>query len=621
MSDTLYRYYERELLHIRQMAQEFAEQYPAAAGRLLLEPNRSVDPHVERLIEGFAFLTARVQQKLDDDFPELTDALLSVLYPHYLAPIPSMAVVQFELDPANAQPGGLTIPRGSQLHTPPVDGVACRFRTSYPVALWPVALTEARLQSPPFPPGWQPPPKTAAALRLTFECQGQMRFSDLDLDWLRLHLFGDNPLVASLYELIFNNTLQVAFRSLDSDSRQAPLVLRPQECLRQVGFDRDEGLLPYPSQSFLGYRLLTEFFAFPAKFHFVDLAGWRRAAGADFGRRLEVVLFLDRTLPNLEQEVNASTFRLGATPIVNLFQQTAEPIPLTHTRTEYRVVPEVHHQPEMEVYSIDEVTAADPRSTTEFRPFYSFRHDSSWNPDRGDRAFWYGSRRPSPLDGDRGTEVYLHLVDLDFDPRLPADAVIVARTTCTNRDLPIKLRQAGEALAFELEAAVPLRGIRCLRTPTVPLRPPLGRNGHWRLISHLSLNHLSLSGDEGRSALQEMLRLYDFSDPEAGQQLAAVNRQLIEGILSVESRRTVGRVPGSTADAVAGGFCRGLEVTVELDEQKYVGTGTFLFASVLERFLGLYASLNSFTQLVARTHQGEGCLKRWAPRSGDLQLA
>jgi type VI secretion system protein ImpG len=227
------------------------------------------------------------------------------------------------------------------------------------------------------------------------------------------------------------------------------------------------------------------------------------------------------------------------------------------------------------------------------------------------------SRRPSLLEGDRGTEVYLRLADLAFNPRLPAEAVVVVRTLCTNRDLPAQLQRAGENLYFELEAAAPLQRIRCLRSPTLPLRPPLRRGTQWRIISHLALNYLSLSGvKEGREALQEILKLYDFSDAKTGQQLAAITQQLIEGIVSVSSRRVVGRAGRDGS----GGFCRGVEVTIEFDEQKYVGTGMFLFACLLERFLGLYVSINSFSQLVAKAKQAEKPFKKWPPRAGENQL-
>lgn len=615
MSQTLYHHYERELLFIRQLSQDFARQYPAAASQLLLEPNRSADPHVERMIESFAFLTAQIQTKLDDEFPELTDSLLSVLYPHYLAPIPSMAIVQFELDPANAQPEGVRIDRHTQLHTQKVDGVACQFRTCYPVTMWPLRVTDAQLQSPPFPAHLTAPPHTAAVLRLQLECQGDMTLGELELDQLRMYLAGDNQLIANLYELIFNNVLRVEYRKPDDDAD--PIVLEPEEALRQVGFEADEGLLPYPKQSFLGYRLLTEYFAFPAKFRFVDLAGWQQLRGRNWGQRVEVVLYLDRTITALEQELVPQNFRLGCTPIVNLFRQTAEPIPLTQAHFEYRVSPDVHRQQQTEVYSIDEVLSADRQKTKPYRPFYSFRHQNSWSARTGEDAYWYASRRPSLQADDRATDVFLHLVDLDFEPRLPAESVLVVRTTCTNRDWPIKLQQAGDALMFQIESAVPVKAIRCLHSPTAPLRPPLRRNAQWRLISHLLLNHLSLTDDdEGLEALKEMLRLYDFSDVEAGQQRAAVNHNLVEGITGLSSQRVVGRVGGATA----GGFCRGVEITLELDEQKYLGTGAFLFACILERFFGLYATVNSFTQLVARTKQGDGILRRWRPRAGETPL-
>lgn len=625
MSKELYDFYERELRFIRQLAKEFAEQYPAAASRLMLEENRSVDPHVERLIEAFALLAGRVHAKLDDEFPELTEALLSILYPHYLAPIPSMALVQFELDPGRADlPNGFLIDRHSRLHSQPVNDLACRFRTGYPVTLWPVQLTAARVQPPPFPPALNPPARTAAVLRFQIECQGEMRFATMGLDRLRFHLLGENQLIATLYELIFNHTIQVAFRPLDKDARTPPVILSPERCLFPVGFERDEGLLPYPNQSFLGYRLLTEFFTFPSKFLFLDLGGFRQVAAAGMGRKVEVILYLNRTATNVEQGVDANTFRLGCTPIVNLFEQPAEPIALDQSRYEHRIIPDRQHQRGMEVYSVESVVSTDPNTgvTTEYHPFYSFRHGRT----RDDaQTFWHTTRRQAMHRNergmsekiDRGTEVYLHTVDLKLDPRLPSDATIIVRTTCTNRDLPPALARAGEELYFELEAAAPISRLRCLRAPTASLRPALRRGAHWKLISHLSLNHLSLAnGDEGRQALQEILRLYDFSDPEAGQQLASVNRQLIEGILTVQSRRVVGRTGGPTAS----GFARGLEVTLEFDEQRYVGTGVYLFACVLERFLGLYASINSFTQLVARTRQGEGYFKKWPPRAGEQQL-
>jgi type VI secretion system protein ImpG len=616
VSKSLHEYYEAELVYLRQTAQEFARQFPATANRLLLEANRSLDPHVERLLEGFAFLTGRVQHKLDDEFPELTDALLSVLYPHYLAPVPSMAIVQFDLDPERAQlPDGFKLARHSPLHSARVGGVECKFRTGYETTLWPVAVTEARLQQPPFPQGWQAPPKTRSALRLQIETTGELPFSGLSLDRLRLYLSSENAVVANFYEQVFNHALQVVFRPLDNNTAAAPFVLRPEEALFPVGFEAAEGLLPYTPQSFPGYRLLTEFFTFPSKFWFIDLGGFRRARAAGFQRKLEVVVFLDRKGERLESIIDASMFRTGCVPIVNLFEQTAEPIPLTQTRSEYRVVPDVAAPEGTEVHSILSVTSVDPaKGTTEYHPFYSFRHGGDR---RTRRTFWYAVRRPVVGSADRGYDTYLNLVDLDFDPHVPAEKSLVVWTLCTNRDLPTRLPQAGEEAMFELELAAPVRRINCLRAPSLPLRPPVRRGAYWRLVSHLALNHLSLTDpEEGRTALRELLSLYDFTDPEAGQQQALVTQQLVEGVMAVRSRPVIGRTGGPTAS----GFCRGTEITVEFDFEKYVGVGVYLFASVLERFLALYASVNSFTQLVAMLHKEQLLVKKWPPRAGEQPL-
>ncbi len=392
------------------------------------------------------------------------------------------------------------------------------------------------------------------------------------------------------------------------------MLLSRQEALHQVGFDDEHGLLPYPPQAFSGYRLLSEFFAFREKFQFVDLAGWDRVAAAGFKKKLEVVFFLNRKVERLEEWIEPSTFRLGCAPIVNLFPQIAEPTTLSQRRYEYRIEPNVAHQEGMEVYSVDKVTSTDPttNTTTEYEPFYSIRHSSR---NRAKQAFWYSTRRGSTSEHDRGTDVFLNLVDLNFNPKLPADSTLVIRTTCSNRDVPVRLQQVGERLYFELEGAAPLSGIRCLRTPSSPLRPPPRRGRYWGLISHMNLNYLSLCDPvEGRNALQEILQLYDFSDPKAGQeQLSEVTAQLIEGITALHTRRVVGRPSGS-------GFCRGMEITLELDEEKYVGTGSFLFACVLERFLGLYTSINSFSQVIAKSSQAQGIIKKWPPRAGDQVL-
>ncbi len=611
MSDELLPYYNSELNFIRQLGAEFARAYPKQAERLQIKEETTTDPHVERLIEAFAFLNARVRHKLDDDFPELADAMLGVLYPHYQTPIPSMAMVQFVLDPAQGElASGYAIPRDSELETEPVEGEPCRFRTCYPVTLWPIEIVGASLMSRPFAAPATPHTADAVAvLRLEMQCQGkELTFAQLAMPSLRFFLKGQGQHVYPLYELIFNHVRGVALAVAPQDPQAA--VLR-KDCLQPVGFERDEGMLPYAARSFLGYRLLTEYFAFPEKYLLFDLAGLSARALERAGKRLEVYFYLDRTIRELEQNVTKEMFQLGCAPMVNLYRQQAEPITIGHTETSYRVVPDVRRPLAGEVYSIDRVTAVSvDNERVEYRPFYSFKHAS----DREvQRRFWHATRQPAEKAAgqiDQGTEVFMTLVDLDFSPSAPADWTLEIQTTCLNRDLPNRLPFGGGQPKLRLTTGAPLARIDCLTRPTPTLRPPLKRGALWRLISHLSLNHLSLADyEEGADALREILKLYDFND-------SAETRSTIGGILGVRTRRVVGRDPRDPR----GGFCRGMEATIHFDEDRFVGSGLFLFASVLERFLGLYCSINSFSKLIATTNKREGELRRWAPRAGETVL-
>jgi type VI secretion system protein ImpG len=480
------------------------------------------------------------------------------------------------------------------------------------VTLHPIELRAASLTRPAFAAPTAPPVAQAAAvLRLVLGCRAEtVSFADLAVASLRFFLKGQSQHVYRLYELLFNHTLGVALANGANDP--APVFL-DKECLRPVGFERDEGLLPYTARSFVGYQLLTEFFAFAPKFLFVDLAGLGNGALRRAGNQLEVFIYLDREAPDLEQNLSADTFRLGCTPVVNLYPQRAEPIPLTQTDYEYRVVPDARRPLAHEIYSIDRVTAsARDGSEVEFRPFFSVKHAQAG---RAGQAFWHAMRRPAESDSgptDRGTELFLSLVDLEMQPAAPADWTVDVETTCLNRDLPGRLPFGGDQPRLQLSEVGALVGrIDCLTPPTPTLRPALQHGALWRLISHLSLNHLSLVGDSDQAdALREILKLYDFTD-------SAQTRQLIDGVLEVRSRRITGRPRGQSAEA----FCRGVEVTVRFDEAKFSGSGLFLFASVLERFLGLYCSMNSFTKLIATVKGREGELRRWPPRMGEQILA
>jgi type VI secretion system protein ImpG len=621
MRDELFAHYERELSFFRRQAAKFAHDHPAMAGALLLRESVSHDPHVERLIEAFALIAGRIQQRLDDDYPELTEGLLNVLYPHYLAPLPSLAVVEMVLDPKRAQlPDGLTVARKSMLRSNPVNGQACRYQTCFPVRLWPVDVQGVRFMHPPFP--FEPPPGTRSMLRIELGSLGGMNFTKTRVDRLRFFLAGPLSTAVRLYELIFNRTFKVWLGPVEGGVRpRPPQVHEPSQCLAPVGFEADEGLLPYPDRSFPGYRLLTELFAFPVKFLFFDLIVPKDLGALVGESNLEVTLFFNAEAPGHERYVDRKTLRLGCTPAVNLFEQTAEPITLDHTRYEYRVTPDVTRPVGMEVYRIESVQSANPRTgaLTTYHPFYALAPDQGGEPPR---AFWYATRRPSERPGDEGSDVYLTVVDRDFDPTEPADPALIVKALCTNRDLPSGLSQTAHGPTFQPEAVVPLSHVECLVGPTATHRPPMGRTTQWRLISHLALNYLSLVDEtEGVESLRQLLRLYQifrpakepvyrtaFDLPQAG---ALVPEEIVDAITAVRSRRGVTFLPSEEP----GSLCRGLDVTLEFRADADPAA-VFLVGSVLERFFALYASINSYTRLTLTKQGVSACLKQWPPRAG-----
>jgi type VI secretion system protein ImpG len=604
MRDDLLLYYERELTFLRQTGAQFSEKYPKVAGRLLLETDKCEDPHVERLLEAFAFLAARVHLKIDDEFPEITEALLGIVYPHFIRPIPSMSVVQFQLDPEKGKlTTGLEIERDSVLYSRAVDGVPCKFRTCFSTTLWPVHVAAAEWKTPD---RLTPPVRTGDAVgvvRLALSSPPDVPFSKFEMDRLRFYLTGESSVTNTLYELLCSSITGILVR--DTANPKLPPLFLPPTAIQPVGFGADEGMIPYDRRSFTGYRLLQEYFTFPEKFFFLDVSGLQQLPAYGFGSNIEMVFLISRfegeqRRQRLETGVSARTFRLGCTPIVNLFPQTAEPILLDQQRVEYRVVPDVRRPNATEIFSVDEVVSLSGQEIIRFQPFYSFHHASSEPQD----ALWIANRRPSNRIGDNGTEIDLSLVDLRLRPVRPDTDTLTVRTTCTNRDLPSRLPFGSELGDFEIESGAPIKSILTLIKPTAPIRPPLGKSMQWRLISHLSLNYLSLV-EQGRAALQEILKLYNFAD-------TAFADKVIAGIMSVESAPHFARVISENGIA----FARGTHVQIEFDEEQFVGGGVYLFASVLEYFLGLYASLNSFSQLTARARQRKEIIRQWPPRAG-----
>jgi type VI secretion system protein ImpG len=605
MADELLSYYNRELTYLRKLGAEFGENHPKIAGRLRITGDAVEDPHVSRLIEGIAFLNARVRQKLDDEFPELTDGLLGQLYPHYLSPIPSMAIVQFHA--SRDLTTGHRVRAGTEIETEAIAGEHCRFRTTQEHTLWPVEIEAASLTGRPLIGPENPRAGGAVAVvRLSLRCLADaLTFTKLSPPSLRFFIRGTSSEAFQLYELILNNTISVALA--DSATDRSPVIL-DKDCIKPVGFGPEEGMLPYLPRSPLGYRLLTEYFTFPEKFLFFDVTDLAAKLIVSAQRKLDIFLYLNRSVPELERSVSRDSFALGCVPVVNLFRQRAEPIMLTETTAEYHVVPSSRRPGALEVHSIDEVTATSQTGeAVTFAPFFGLKHAGAI---RGKTRFWHAARRPAG-GRDPATEMFVTLVDLDADPSIPADWVASIETTCLNRELPGKLPFGGGHPYLRLvEESSAVERLLCLTAPTPTLRLPSRKEGAWRLISHLTLNHLSLvDSQHGAEALREILRLYDFRD-------APETRAIINSVLSVHATRGVARAP----HPAMGALCRGLDVVIQFDDQRASGSSIFLLAAVLERFIAHYASINAFTRLTATLKGRPGVYRTWPPRAGDVQL-
>jgi type VI secretion system protein ImpG len=487
----------------------------------------------------------------------------------------------------------------------------CKFRVAFDTVMQPLMIRDVQWRTPD---RLNPPVRvsgSAAALRVEFKCGPDVKLDKLGLRSLRLYLNAESHLVHSAYEIICCNTMQILVRDSNPNSRKKPIILMP-ESVRQVGFHEDEAVIPYPRRSFFGYRFLQEYFTFPEKYFFVDITNLEPLATAGFQEGFELVfIFSPFELPDRQQQLEVGmtpkSVKINCAPIINLFPQTCEPILLTQTKPEYPIVPDVRRPVALEVFSVDEVFSSNPQTAeiTNYAPFYSYRHGTIRDKLQ---TFWHATRRQSTRRNDEGTEVYLQLVDLSGRPMRPDFDAVTVRATCTNRDLPARLPFGNEQGDFEMEGFAQVRRVVALRKPTMTIRPPVGKGALWRLISHLSLNYLSLVS-EGKESLQEILRLYEFSSSPYLQKQVA-------GITQLQSKRHFARIISENGIA----FARGMLVRIEFDEEQFVGGGVYLFASVLEHFLGHYASMNSFSQLVASSRQRKEVLRAWPPRAGQQIL-
>ena len=624
MDPRLLAYYNRELHYLRELGGEFAKQFPKIAGRLGLETFECADPYVERLLEGFAFLAARVQLKIDSEFPRFTEHLLTMVYPHYLAPTPSMAVVR--LSPNHRQGvlnEGFRVARDTALRSTVGRGeqTACEYRTAHDVTLFPIELASVTHTSYVGDlgelkiPGAKP---IRGALRFRIRTLNGARINQLKLENLPLFLSGTEQISTRLYELLFAGTQGLIVRSTNGATR----TLVSKQPLRPVGFDDDEGLLPYTAKSFQGYRLLQEYFALPQRFLFAELCGLAEGVQRISETEAEIVVLLDRHDPVVEAAVAPTHFELFCTPCVNLFPKRVDRIHLSDRLSQYHVVTDRTRPLDFEVHSVTEVLGygGNTEVRREFQPFYACKDRTVVAEDPGayytlhreTRAASSRQRRAGPRSTYPGTEVFISLVDGNQGPHSPDLKQLAINTLCTNRDLPLQMNLGLGATDFTLESGAPVDTVRVVAGPSEPRPSAAWGANSWRFVSHLSLNYLSINErneGEGAAGLRELLHLYgDFAN--------SVNRRQIDGVRSVSSSQVVRRLP---VDGPAS-FGRGLEIRVDCDETAFEGASVFLFGAVLERFFAKYASINSFTETVMRTLQ-RGEIMRYSTRVGRRAIA
>ncbi|MFC3653425.1 type VI secretion system baseplate subunit TssF [Dyella humi] len=626
MDPRLLRYYNRELQHVREMGAEFAREYPKIAGRLGLEGFECADPYVERLLEGFAFLAARIQLKLDAQYPVFTQHLMEMIYPHYLAPVPSMAVVQLNPDSKeSALATGYTVARNTALRSLIAndDRTACEYRTAHDVTLWPLELVEAKyFETPaaiaaagvPIPAG-----KTVrAGLRLKFIITAGAQANMLAMDELPVFIAGADELPKRLYEQLLGNAQGFVVRIPGASGMLIEHF--DAQAIRDKGFSDDEALLPYSDRSFSGYRLLQEYFACPERFLFAVFTGLKQVLSRSQATEFDLTVFFDRSVSRLHNAVDASNFRLFCTPAINLFPRRADRIHLQQGKTEYHVLADRTRPMDFEVHSVSQVEGFGDRQEPEqrFQPFYGC-DERVWH--SGSAAFHTLRREPrllsarQKLHGARssyvGSEVFISLVDANDAPYSTQLRQIGMMLMCTNRDLPLQMPVGKSRTDFTLETGAPVVSIRCVAGPTKPRAPTAQGETAWRLISHLQLNYVSLlgdSGEEGAAALREMLTLYcDEYDASA--------RRQIEGVKAVSCNSVVRRIPVPGPIT----FGRGLEITLTCDDGAFEGTGAFLLGSVMRHFFARYVSVNSFTETVLRTLERNE-VARWPARLGKRQI-
>lgn len=576
------KYYESELQYLREMGREFALVHPSTAG-LLAE--RGNDPDVERLLEGVAFLTSRIRERIDDAVPDVVHGLMQLMLPHYLRPIPSTSIIQYQPSVKGLR-GVQKIPRGTRVASNPVRGTSCEFRTTQDVELLPVEVQDVWLDESV---------SAAPKIRVRLATTEAGRALLLRKEGIRFSLHGELSVTAQLYLWLFRH-----FTGATLQCEQGELVQLGSDVLRGVGFGPDEALIPWPRRAHEGYRYLQEYFCLPSKFLFFDLLHLDRvpALTADV---FEIALSFDRP-PPLNQRIGAETFRLFCTPVVNLFETTGEPVKRDPKVHEHLLrgagLPPQH----VEIYEVSSVIGIRQgrAERREYQPFVGFHHAM----DKRESTYYTLRPEASPLDD--GIDTYISVVTPLGSTPSREEEVLSFELVCTNRSLPAEL-QLGELCVSPRGSSSPAP-FRNIAPVNRPVRPKLGSDLLWRLLSHLAIGRSSLGEVE---VLRRMLDLYNFQKETAPAQGRA-NELKVQAIREVDSRPATRLMSGAPL--------RGVETRLELEEARLGTAGeAFLWGCVLDEVFATHVPVNSFNELHLLLHPSKVEL-RWPARSGQLRI-
>jgi type VI secretion system protein ImpG len=620
MDARLLRYYNQELRYLREIGGEFAQEFPKIASRLGMEGLEVTDPYIERLLEGCAFLAARVQLKQDAEFPRFSHRLLELIYPNFLAPVPSMLVAQVTPVPDANLLKGPIVARDTPLIGPAsaVSKNRCEFRTGQPLQLSPLTTLSADYFLNMSELGLSGnnkalPQRPRAGVRIQLQLPAGMSMAQLELRTLRLYLSGQHDTAMELHELMLANAVGVLVGP-PGRAGDGKRVLLPASALQPVGYAEDEAMLPPTLRGFAGTRLLQEYFAFPERFLFVDIEGVRPALNAISGSVAELIVLFAQPGRGLDGAVSAANFALNCVPAINLFPKRADRIQVSDSNYEFHVVPERTAPLDFEVYDVIGMQGfAEDGSERRFLPLYAPEHKRGsqqtafytiW---REPRLMSEAARRDGPRSGYTGSEVFVSLVDPNDAPYAESLRQVALQVRCTNRDLPVFMPSTGGLAEFRLDAGLPTQSVRAIAGPSRPHTALREGGVAWRLLNLLSLNYLSLldtEGGEAAAALRDLLsRFPQGTEP-------SVRRQ-IEALQNVATRPVVRRhpIPGPIA------FGRGIEVTLTVDELGYAGASAFLFGAAMHHYLSRHASMNSFVETVL-VSLSRGEVMRWKPSRG-----